>query len=121
MAESNEGIACEVIAEAAEEKAENAKAHTAGSEPDRGQKSAPAKKAKESAAPKEEKAEEAAAPKEEKVKKSASKKGAAKAASAPKQEPLAQEAPKVKSTVLAGANPNIEFYQISDDLPVHLL
>jgi hypothetical protein len=27
----------------------------------------------------------------------------------------------VKSAVLTGANPNVEFYHISEDLPVHLL
>lgn len=52
----------------------------------------------------------------------------AKAAEAPKEEraaeaPKAEEAaePQVRTAVLEGANPNVEFYRISDDLPFYLL
>lgn len=122
MAEPKDGIAGEVISETAEEKTEAAPVHTGAPEQEKAQKSTPAKKEKESAAPKEEKTQEGAAPGVEKAKKGASKKSSAKAAAAPKQEAQVQKnISKVKSAVLAGANPNVEFYQISDDLPVYLL
>ena len=66
-------------------------------------------KAKESPAPKK------SAPKKTGAQKPLEKKGEEKA------QKKEQSVPEVKSAVITGTNPNVEFYRISEDLPVHLL
>ncbi len=63
------------------------------------------------------KTEETAAPKKPAAKKPAAKKAGPKKPAAEEKEAPA----KVKSAVLTGANPDIKFYHISDDLPDYLL
>ncbi len=56
--------------------------------------------------------------------KPAAKKRTSKAATAPKTaaaKPISDSEPALKSAVLTGANPDIKFYHISDDLPDYLL
>ncbi len=56
--------------------------------------------------------------------KPAAKKRTSKAAAAPKTaaaKPVSDSEPAVKAAVLTGANPDIKFYHISDDLPDYLL
>ncbi len=56
--------------------------------------------------------------------KPAAKKRTSKAATAPKTapaKPVSDSEPAVKAAVLTGANPDIKFYHISDDLPDYLL